>query len=102
MSVHLPASLESSAQSASCLQKQYCLARTTMLLLFLRVVFQGPSILLNDALHVLDTLYHKRTSPSMEGECRVECLLVVKQYCSHRTAVLLLPPKAAEKTMLRH
>ena len=42
MSVHLPASLESSAQSASCLQKQYCLARTTILLLCLRVVFQGP------------------------------------------------------------
>ena len=50
MSVHLPATLESSAQSVSCLQKQYCLARAATLLLFLRVVFQGPSILVNDAL----------------------------------------------------
>ena len=50
MGMHLPESLESSAQSASCLLKQYCLARTTVPLLFLRVVLQGPSMLLDDAL----------------------------------------------------
>ena len=60
-------------------------------MLFLRIVIQGHSILLGDALHALRTLYHKRTSPSIDGECRVECLLVVKQYCSRRKAVLLLP-----------
>ena len=69
-------------------------------MLFLRVVIQGHSILLGGALHTLETLYHKRTSPSIDGECCVECLLVVKQHCSHRKTVLLLPPKDAEKTML--
>ena len=102
MCVHLPESLESSAQSASCLLKQYCLARTTVPLLFLRVVFQGPSMLLNDALHAPVASYHKRTCPSIDGECCVKCALVTKQYCLHRKTVLLLPPKDAEKTMLCH
>ena len=71
-------------------------------MLFLRIVIQGHSALLGDALHALKTLHHKRTSPSIDGECCVECLLVVKQYCSRRKTVLLLPPKDAEKTMLCH
>ena len=96
MCVHLPESLESSAQSASCLLKQYCLARTTVPLPFLRVV------LLNDALHAPVASYHKRTCPSIDGECCVKCALVTKQYCLHRKTVLLLPPKNAEKTMQRH
>ena len=82
MSVHLPASLESSAQSASCLQKQYFLARTTMLLLFLRVVFQGPSILLNDAPHVLS--FHcilGSCCPPNSGS-GITLLILPKQYCS--------------------
>ena len=82
MSVHLPASLESSAQSASCLQKQYCLARATMLLLCLRVVFQGPSILLNDAPHVLS--FHcilGRCCPPNSGS-GITLLILPKQYCS--------------------
>ena len=97
MCVHLPESLESSAQSASCLLKQYCLARTTVPLLFLRVVLQKPSMLLNDALHAPVASYHRRTCPSIDGEC-----FVAKQCCLRRKAVLLLPPKDAEKTLLCH
>ena len=102
MCINLPAPLESSAQSTSRLLKQYCLARTTVLLLFLRVVLQGPSVLLDDALHALEALYHTRTCPSIDGECCVERALVAKQYCLRRETVLLLPPKDAEKTMLCH
>ena len=82
MSVHLTASLESSAQSASCLQEQYFLARSTMLLLRLRVVFQGPSILLNDDLHVLS--FHcilGRCCPPNSGS-GITLLILPKQYCS--------------------
>ena len=111
--MHLPESPESSAQSASCLLKQYCLARTTVPLLFLKVVLQGPSMLLDDALHAPKPSYHKRTCPSIDGECCVKCALVTKQYCLHRfqaqvpgtgssKAALLLPPQDAEKTMLCH
>ena len=71
-------------------------------MLFLRIVIQGHSTLQGDTLHALKPLYHKRTSPSIDGESCVECLLGVKQYCSRRKAVLLLPPKDAEKTMLRY
>ena len=97
MCVHLPESLKSSAQSASCLLKQYCLARTTVPLLFLGVVFQKPSMLLNDALHAPMASYHKRTCPSIDGEC-----FVAKQCSLRRKAVLLLPPKDAGKPMLCH
>ena len=59
-------------------------------------------MLLDDALHAPGALCHKRTCPSIDGECRVKCALVAKQYCSRRKTVLLLPPKDAEKTMLCH
>ena len=59
-------------------------------------------MLLNDALHAPEASYHKRTCPSIDGECCVKCALVTKQYCLHRKTVLLLPPKNAEKTMRRH
>ena len=97
MCVYLPESLKSSAQSASCLLKQYCLARTTVPLLFLRVVFQGPSMLLNDALHAPEASYHKRTCPSIDGEC-----FLAKQCCLRRKAVLLLPPKDSATATLCH
>ena len=99
MCVHLPESLESFAQSAPCLLKQYCLAtgRTTVPLLFLRVVLQKPSMLLNDALHAPVASYHRRTCPSIDREC-----FVAKQCFLRRKAVLLLPPKDAEKTLLCH
>ena len=71
-------------------------------MLVLRIVIQGSSALLGDALHALETLYHKRTSPSIDGECCVECFLVVKQYCFRRETVLPLLPEDAEKTMLCH
>ena len=48
MSAHLQASLESSGQCASCSPKQYCLARTTVLLLLLQMLFQGHSMLPGD------------------------------------------------------
>ena len=59
-------------------------------------------MLLVDALHTLEPLYHKRTCSSIDGQCCVKCALVGKLYCLHRKTVLLLPPKDAERTMLRH
>ena len=57
----------------------------------------AEAMLLNDALHAPVASYHRRTCPSIDREC-----FVAKQCCLRRKAVLLLPPKDAEKTMLCH